>query len=248
MLVAGGRIPTRSSGITGTRFSRLPVASRSAATIAGVATMVAGSPIPLTPYGARRARAPRRARWTTGGMSSDGRDEVVGEGRVADPIILLHAAAPPSVRDPSPIAGAALDLALRTLWVDDLARVLDGGDLDDADEAELLVDLDHRSRCDEGERRRGSRRGRRRRTPVVGRWWRRGGAGDRLIEDRAAPARRTDLAARPAWTAPPAIVVCRDAEVEPAEPTVVSAGWTTTCSTRSSLRTIWVRTVYRPCP
>ena len=41
--------PTMSSGRTGTRVSRRPVASRSAATIAAVETTVGGSPTPLTP-------------------------------------------------------------------------------------------------------------------------------------------------------------------------------------------------------
>ena len=41
--------PMTSSGLTGTRTSSRPVASRSAATIAAVETTVGGSPTPLTP-------------------------------------------------------------------------------------------------------------------------------------------------------------------------------------------------------
>src|SRR5690606_40499793 len=43
---------TRSCGRTGTRESGLPVASRMAATIAGVEESVGGSPAPRSPYGA----------------------------------------------------------------------------------------------------------------------------------------------------------------------------------------------------
>jgi hypothetical protein len=49
-------------------------------------------------------------------------------------------------------------------------------------------------------------------------------------------------------TAPPVIHVCRDADDEPAEPTRVSAGWTTTRSTPSSVRAIWAWTVTSPWP
>src|SRR5450756_1804079 len=51
LLARGGASPTRSSGVTGTRFSSLLVALRSAATIADVATMVAPSPTPFAPNG-----------------------------------------------------------------------------------------------------------------------------------------------------------------------------------------------------
>lgn len=51
-----------------------------------------------------------------------------------------------------------------------------------------------------------------------------------------------------ACTAPPAIMDCREAEVDPALPTLVSAVWTTTRSMPSSVRATWVSTVVRPCP
>jgi hypothetical protein len=49
-------------------------------------------------------------------------------------------------------------------------------------------------------------------------------------------------------TAPPVIQVWREAEEEPAEPTWVSAGRTTTRSTPSSVRAICAWTVTSPWP
>lgn len=48
------------------------------------------------------------------------------------------------------------------------------------------------------------------------------------------------------FTAPPVMYVCREADVEPAEPTCVSAGWMVTCVTPSSVRAICVWTVMPP--
>ena len=99
-----------SSGVTGTRASSRPVAARSAAATAAVETTVGGSPTPLTPYGASGSGS---------STSSDvdrrhvegGRDQVVGEARVRDHAVarldLLHQ------REPEPLRGAALDLAVR---------------------------------------------------------------------------------------------------------------------------------------
>ncbi len=50
------------------------------------------------------------------------------------------------------------------------------------------------------------------------------------------------------FTAPPVMYVCREADVEPAEPTWVSAGWMVTCVTPSSVRAICVWTVMPPWP
>jgi hypothetical protein len=49
---AAAHVPVRCSGRIGTRSSGNPVASRTAATIAGVAEIVGGSPTPRSPYGA----------------------------------------------------------------------------------------------------------------------------------------------------------------------------------------------------
>ena len=51
-----------------------------------------------------------------------------------------------------------------------------------------------------------------------------------------------------ACTAPPVMCVWREAEEEPAEPTWVSAGSTSTFSTPSSVRAIWPITVTSPWP
>ena len=55
-------------------------------------------------------------------------------------------------------------------------------------------------------------------------------------------------ASQAALTAPPVIQVWREADEEPAEPTWVSAGGTTTRSTPSSVRAIWACTVTSPWP
>ncbi len=49
-------------------------------------------------------------------------------------------------------------------------------------------------------------------------------------------------------TAPPVTYVCRDADVEPAEPTWVSVGLISTSSTPSSVRQICCSMVIRPWP
>ena len=55
-------------------------------------------------------------------------------------------------RQPDALGDPALDLALDGERVERLAHVLGRGDLDDADEAELDVDVDHRAVRGEGER------------------------------------------------------------------------------------------------
>ena len=55
-------------------------------------------------------------------------------------------------------------------------------------------------------------------------------------------------ASHAAFTAPPVTYVCREAEVDPPEPTAVFFGWTTTRSTPSSVRQICCSTVISPCP
>ena len=57
-------------------------------------------------------------------------------------------------REPEPLRGAALDLALDRLRVDRLADVLRRADPDDAREAELDVDLDDDAHRRDGEARR----------------------------------------------------------------------------------------------
>src|SRR2546428_6117609 len=64
----GGASPMRSSGRTGTRLSSRPVASRSAARMAAVETMVDGSPAPLAPYGTPGSGSSMSTEMT-GGMS-----------------------------------------------------------------------------------------------------------------------------------------------------------------------------------
>src|SRR6266700_3605322 len=59
---------------------------------------------------------------------------------------------------------------------------------------------------------------------------------------------RARTASHAARTAPPVTYVCRDADVEPAEPIDVSGGSSTTRSTPSSVRTIWLMTVTSPWP
>jgi hypothetical protein len=63
---------------------------------------------------------------------------------------------------------------------------------------------------------------------------------------------RADSSSRTAsqatFTAPPVIIVCREADEDPAVPTLVSAGSTTTRSTPSSVRAICSCTVTRPWP
>ena len=102
--------PTMSSGRTGTRVSSRPVASRSAETTAAVETTVGGSPTPFSPYGASGSGSSISTA-ATGGMSRNGRDQVVGEARVRDQAVpgldLLHQ------REAEALRGPALDLALR---------------------------------------------------------------------------------------------------------------------------------------
>ena len=127
-----------SSGRTGTREIGRPVAARSADATAAVATTVGGSPMPFTPYGASGSGI-LDSTVSTGGMSSVGRDQVVGEARVRDLAVarldLLHQREAEALRD------AALDLALDRERVDRLADVLRGADPDDARQAEVDVDL-----------------------------------------------------------------------------------------------------------
>ena len=66
---------------------------------------------------------------------------------------------------------------------------------------------------------------------------------------RSGSAASSSLMARQAsWTAPPAISVSRDAELDPADPTPVSGGCRITWSTPSSVRAICVRIVWTPPP
>ena len=74
---------------------------------------------------------------------------------------------------------------------------------------------------------------------------------DALDVDLARPLRsRSSSAARQAsWTAPAAIQVMREAEAEPAEPTVaVAGGASTTSSVPSSVRATWRITSVTPWP
>ncbi len=96
-----------SDGRTGTRDRSRPIASRIAATIAGVDEMVGGSPTPLAPSGAIGSGCSTSAathRWHV----EHGRQQVVGEAGVADPTVgeddLLHHGQPETLGD------AALDL------------------------------------------------------------------------------------------------------------------------------------------
>ena len=66
-------------------------------------------------------------------------------------------------------------------------------------------------------------------------------ARSRVAAVRAQPPR--ELPRQASSTAPPVIVVCRDADVDPAEPASVVGGSTTTSSTPSSVRTICAITV-----
>ena len=59
-------------------------------------------------------------------------------------------------------------------------------------------------------------------------------------------ATRARTASQAALTAPPDMYDCRDADDDPAEPTVVSAGWMTTVDTPSSVRAICCCSVIRP--
>ena len=71
VLGVGGRLAEAEQVVreTGTRFSTSPVAALRAATIAGVAAIVGGSPMPLTPKGAPASGTSTNA-VTTGGTSS----------------------------------------------------------------------------------------------------------------------------------------------------------------------------------
>src|SRR5207249_6688885 len=54
-------------------------------------------------------------------------------------------------RQAEALGGAALELALHGEWVDRLADVLRGGELDDLDQSELGIDVDHcamRRKCE----------------------------------------------------------------------------------------------------
>ena len=159
-------------------------------------------------------------------------------------------------REPDADRRAALDLPFGALRVDHPAGVLCNCDLDDARDAELLVDVDDRTLGDEGEA--GVdvtvavpvEAGRR---PVVVRRRPRDRFEPVSIPTSSPSGRLASSAAlisrQAASTAPPAIVVWRDAEVEPADPIVaVSAGRTATRSTPSSVRTICASTVYSPWP
>ena len=59
---------------------------------------------------------------------------------------------------------------------------------------------------------------------------------------------RSRTASHAAFTAPPVTYVWREAELEPAEPTRVSASRTATRATPSSVRAIWAWTVTTPWP
>ena len=64
----------------------------------------------------------------------------------------------------------------------------------------------------------------------------------------ARPSTRSRTRSQAALIAPPVTYVCREAEVDPAEPTPVSTGLITTCSTPSSVRQICCSIVTRPWP
>ena len=253
-------------GRTGTRVSASPVASRIAATTAAVDEMVGGSPTPLAPNGAPGSGSSMMAATVSVGQVERGRDEVVGERRVADPPVvdhdLLHQ------RQADALGDAALELAEQLERVQDPADVLGGGEVDQADEAELGVDVDHGPVGGEGERhvgvalavvveRQRSARGGTRRSPrrLVPR------ASSATTLRRSSPSRdRQPIAGdargvgpapprRPACTAPPDIHVWRDWPTSSRPSRCdVSAGASTTSSTPSTSRAIcWAR-VTKPWP
>ncbi len=161
-----------------------------------------------------------------------------------DDLDLLHQRQPEALRDP------ALDLALDRQRVHRLADVLRGRDLDHPHEPELGVDVDDRAVGGERERHvrvalAAARRAADGRAVVV-----LAGRLDRPSPIVAAAARSSSsrTARHAACTAPPVMYVWRDAEDEPAEPTCVSAGSTSTFSTPSSVRAICPCTVTRPWP
>jgi hypothetical protein len=61
-------------------------------------------------------------------------------------------------------------------------------------------------------------------------------------------ANRLAIARQASSTAPPDIIVCLEAELEPADPTPVSDGRRTTSSTPRIVLAIWAMTVWTPCP
>ena len=58
--------PMMSVGLTGTRLIGLPIASRMAATIAGVLEIVGGSPTPFAPSGAKGSGSSMSVAMTVG--------------------------------------------------------------------------------------------------------------------------------------------------------------------------------------
>ena len=225
-----------SSGRTGTRVSAGPSRRAARRRPPGVEEIVGGSPIPRSPYGESGSPSSKHVELDRRHVEH-GRDQVVGEGRVAhqpvDDLDLLHQRQPEALRD------AALDLALDRERVHRLADVLRGRDLDHPHEPELGVDVD--DRAVRGERERHVRVAlaelveRLRGAVVV-----LAGALDAVAGSRRrALASSSRTAMHAACTAPPVMCVWREAEDEPAEPTCVSAGSTSTFCTPSSVRAIW---------
>ena len=233
---------TMSRGRTGTRTHGAPVAARIAATTAGVDEIVGGSPTPFAPNGAPGSGS-SISDGVDGRHVERGRDQVVGEARVAHPPAfedqLLHHREADALRD------AALDLPGHLERVEHPADILRGREVHDPHQAELGIDVDDRA----------VRRARERHVRValaVGVEWMRepvvvllgdvdrqpsavSAATSTALAVRARASSSARAARHACSTAPPDIIVCRLADVDPADAIDVSAGATITSSTPSTV-------------